>query len=75
MTGRIFASLPRWAAGPGWRRTHDYALILGALAGSMAMSFVGFIGAAPADLWFKIAADLAALALLLLTGRRLSAGA
>ena len=72
LTAGVIALLPHWAAGAGWRRAHDYALILGALIGSMAVSFVGFIGAADADLWFKIAADLLALVLLLLARRRLS---
>jgi hypothetical protein len=72
LTAGVIALLPHWAAGAGWRRAHDYALILGALIGSMAVSFVGFIGSADGDLWFKIAADLLALVLLLLARRRLS---
>lgn len=42
--------VPAWSADPRWDRRHDYALIAGALCGSMGVSFVGFIGAAPADL-------------------------
>ena len=54
--------VPQWAADPRWERRHDYALLAGGLCGSMSVSFVGFIGAEPIDLWFKIVADLAAFA-------------
>jgi hypothetical protein len=40
------------------------------LFGSMAVSFVGFIGAAPMDLWFKIVVDSAALVWLSWLGSR-----
>jgi hypothetical protein len=48
------------------------ALILGVMSGSMAVSFVGFIGATTADLLFKIIVDLAAFAwfVMLLLRRR-----
>ena len=64
----VFA--PRWAAHPGWSRSHGYALFAGSLMGSMAVSFVGFIGSANADLWFKLIVDLAAIAGLVWLGRR-----
>ena len=63
--------VPRWAADPLWDRRHDYALLAGGLCGSMGVSFIAFIGAAPMDLWFKIIADAAALASLVLVYRRL----
>ncbi|HEY1605705.1 MAG TPA: hypothetical protein VGF77_08905 [Allosphingosinicella sp.] len=72
LTAAIVALLPGWAASPRWRPAHDYALILGALSGSMAVSFVGFVGAPAPDLWFKIVCDAVALLLLLLFGRRLA---
>jgi hypothetical protein len=53
--------VPLWAANPRWSRRHDYALLAGGLCGSMGVSFVGFIGAAPMDLWFKVVVDIAAL--------------
>jgi hypothetical protein len=53
--------VPRWAAHPSWSRAHDFALIVGTLAGSMTVSFVGFIGSANMDLWFKIIVDLLAV--------------
>lgn len=62
--------VPRWAADPGWDRRHSYALICGGLCGSMAVSFVGFIGAAPMDLWFKIVIDVLALGWLVWLGNR-----
>jgi hypothetical protein len=63
--------VPRWAAGAGWSGRHNFALIAGSLTGSMAVSFVGFIGPPSNDLWFKIIVDLAALAGLAWLGRRL----
>jgi hypothetical protein len=68
----VVVLLPGWAASGAWRRAHDYALILGALSGSMAVSFVGFIGSAPQDLWFKMVSDAAAFLALVLLGRRLA---
>ncbi len=44
------------------RDAQAMALIAGVLIGSMAVTFVGFIGAAPADLVFKIVVNVAALA-------------
>jgi|tagenome__1003787_1003787.scaffolds.fasta_scaffold20988580_7 hypothetical protein len=63
--------VPRWAADENWTRTHDFALIAGSLAGSMTVSFVGFIGSANMDLWFKIIVDLLAVAGLVWLARRL----
>ena len=63
--------VPLWAAHPKWGRRHDYALLAGGLCGSMGVSFVGFIGAAPTDLWFKIVVDMAALVWLVWLGRRI----
>ena len=62
--------VPRWAADPAWDRRHDYALVAGGLCGSMAVSFVGFIDSTPADLWFKIIVNVAALAWLAWLGKR-----
>ena len=62
--------VPLWAADPRWDRRHDYALIAGGLCGSMAVSFVGFIGAAPVDLWFKIIVNAAAIVWLARLGIR-----
>lgn len=62
--------VPQWAADAGWERAHSYAVIAGGLTASMAVSFVGFIGASPADLWFKVIADIAALVGLVWLGSR-----
>ncbi len=62
--------VPRWAADSGWDHRHIYALISGGLCGSMCASFVGFIGAAPMDLWFKIIVDLLALVWLVWLAKR-----
>jgi hypothetical protein len=62
--------VPRWAASSKWGRRHDYALLAGALSGSTAVSFVGFIGGASLDLWFKIIVDAAACVWLVWLGRR-----
>ena len=57
--------LPRWAAHPDWGDLHQFAVIFGAVVGSMLVSFVGFIGSLPLDLYFKIGVDIVALLLLL----------
>jgi hypothetical protein len=61
-------ALPHWTASPDWSRAHRYALLSGVVGGAMAVSFVGFIGAAPADLWFKIATNVIAVALFVWLG-------
>jgi hypothetical protein len=70
----ILVLLPRWAAGPRWHRGHEFAAIFGAMLGSMMAGFIGFIGAAPADLYFKVAVDLLAVALMIHLGLRRRAG-
>lgn len=63
--------LPRWAGHPRWEERHQFAAVFGAILGSMLLSFVGFIGSLPMDLYFKVAVDLLALMLLLVLRRRL----
>jgi len=71
--------LPRYAAHPAWSDSHRMGLALGAILGSMAIGFVGFIyGTAPLDLWGKIISNVIATALILwlaftVRSRRLSA--
>jgi hypothetical protein len=60
--------LPRWTADPGWRQSHQFSLIFGTMLGSMMAGFIGFIGAAPADLYFKIAVNALAAALMVAIG-------
>jgi hypothetical protein len=52
--------LPRWSAHANWSPRHTYAVFTGTIVGSMLVSFIGFIGAAPWDLGFKIVVDVAA---------------
>ena len=66
----LLLTIPLWLADAEWSRNHDYALLAGGLVGSMAVSFVGFIGPPTIDLWFKIAVDIAALGWLWWLGRR-----
>ena len=60
--------LPGWAADPRWHRGHEFAVIFGTMLGSMLAGFIGFIGAAPVDLYFKIVVNLVAVALLIALG-------
>jgi hypothetical protein len=68
LTACILFFLPRWTIDAGWQRRHTYAVIFGTMLGSMAAGFVGFLNAAPADLYFKILVDLLAVALMLALG-------
>jgi hypothetical protein len=63
--------VPRWYADTRWNRLHEYSLIFGTMAGSMLVSFTGFIGSLSMDLYFKILVDLIAFILLIRLGRRL----
>jgi hypothetical protein len=71
--------LPRYAAHPAWSDSHRMGLALGAILGSMAIGFVGFIyGTSPLDLWGKIISNAIATVLILclamtVRARRLSA--
>jgi hypothetical protein len=71
LSALAIASLPRFAAHPGWRPLHGYGLVLGTMTGSMGISFIGFLGAADADFWFKLVVDAIAFVLLLWLGLRL----
>ena len=63
--------MPAWVASPTSSAADRFAVMFGTLLGSMLVSFLGFIGSTPADLWFKIVVDLIAVALLLQLGRKL----
>jgi hypothetical protein len=64
------ALLPRYAAHPAWSDSHRIGLALGAILGSMAIGFVGFIyGTSPLDLWGKIISNAIAAALILWLAR------
>jgi len=63
--------LPRWAESPGWNNRHRFSVIFGVMLGSMMISFLGFIAAAPKDLYFKIIIDLMAIMFLILLGLKI----
>jgi len=74
--GRLLAAsavflLPRWTSGPHWNQIHTYAVIFGTLLGSMIVSFLGFIGSARGDLYFKVVVDVLAAAFMATLGRRI----
>lgn len=60
----ILFLLPRWTVDPHWLQSHAFAVIFGAMLGSMMVSFIGFIGAARADLYFKIVVNILAVVLM-----------
>jgi hypothetical protein len=66
----ILLLVPRWCAHADWSDERRYATIVGAMIGAMLISFIGFIGSAPLDLYFKIVVDLAAVILLITFGRK-----
>jgi hypothetical protein len=71
LSALVIALLPRFTAHPDWRPVHGYGLLFGTMIGSMAVTFTGFFGAAPADLWFKVVVDAIAFILLAWLGLRL----
>jgi threonine/homoserine efflux transporter RhtA len=69
LSAAILYLLPRWTAHPDWGDGHQYATVFGVILGSMLLSFVGFIGSLPLDLYFKIVIDALAVLLLIALGR------
>jgi hypothetical protein len=67
----VLAAFPRWAANSAWKDGRRYAVVLGAMIGSMAVGFIGFIGATPLDLYGKSIADALALILMIVLGFKL----
>lgn len=64
----------RWSAHQRWSTAQRFAVVLGAMLGSMGVGFVGFIGAAPLDLYGKAILDgIALVFLIVLRLRRPSA--
>ncbi len=58
----VLLVLPRWTANPNFKPNHKFALIFGTMLGSMMAGFIGFLGAARMDLYFKIVVDILAVA-------------
>ena len=71
LVAAILFAMPRWAASPRWERRHIFCVIFGTMFGAMLVSFVGFIGAAPMDLYFKIVVNVLAVGCLIALGRRI----
>ena len=67
----MLATVPRWAASAEWSSRQAFSLVFGTMLGAMLAGFVGFIGAAPMDLYFKIGANVIATGLMLRLGFRL----
>jgi hypothetical protein len=68
MAAGILFMLPRWTVDPHWRHSHAFAVIFGTMLGSMMVSFIGFIGAARGDLYFKIVVNILAVVLMVALG-------
>ena len=62
--------IPRWITSPHWQQRHAFWLCSGSVTGLMAASFAGFQGPPTADLGFKLATNLVALASLARLGWR-----
>jgi hypothetical protein len=70
IAGTVLVVMPVWAISPTWTARHDFALVFGAIVGSMFITFIAFIGSDPIDLYFKFFADVVAFCLLLMLARR-----
>jgi hypothetical protein len=62
--------LPSWTRSGAWQDRQAFAIVAGTMTGAMAVSFVGFVDAAPRDLYFKIIVDVLAVIFLVALGRR-----
>ena len=71
LAGGIVFTLPRWTAHPAWNDLHQFGTLFGVILGSMLLSFVGFIGSLPLDLYFKIGVDALAVLLMIMLGLRI----
>lgn len=68
----ILLRLPRWTAHTDWRVNYNHALVFGAMTGAMLAGFIGFIGwSTKPDLYFKIAANIVAVGLMIMLGLRI----
>jgi hypothetical protein len=68
----ILLLLPRWTAHAIRRVNYNHALVFGTMTGAMLAGFIGFIGwSTKPDLYFKIAANIIAVALMIVLGSRI----
>jgi len=68
----VLLVLPRWTAHPAWQDHYSYALVFGTLTGAMLAGFIGFIASTKPDLYFKIAANIVAVVLMIMLGFRIA---
>lgn len=61
--------VPRWTVHPYWNSFYSFSLIFGIMLGSMMAGFIGFIGSAPVDLYFKIIVNIFAVILMIRLGK------
>lgn len=72
----ILRLLPRWAAHACWQVNYNHALVFGTMTGAMLAGFIGFIGwSTKPDLYFKIAVNIIAVALMIVLGLRIESRA
>ncbi|HET7117682.1 MAG TPA: hypothetical protein VFI29_14400 [Hanamia sp.] len=63
--------LPKWTNNNRWGRMQTFSIIFGIMLGSMLITFVGFIGALPKDLYFKIIVDAVTILLMIRLGLKI----
>ncbi len=68
LAAAALALFPHWSAHANWSDRHRYATVFGAMLGSMAIGYVGFIGATHLDLYGKAVTNLVAVILLIRLG-------
>jgi hypothetical protein len=68
LAGCAIYFIPHWTSSRLWQSKHTFFVISGTLLGSMLAGFIGFIGATPPDLYFKIAANALAVIFLVRLG-------
>lgn len=68
LTMAVLLAIPRFAVDSHFQTYHEFAVIFGTMLGSMIAGFIGFIGAAPADFYFKVVVNILAVALLTTLG-------
>lgn len=64
--------IPKWTSTAGWQHPHLFALLFGVIFGSMAISFLGFIGTTGPDLYFKVVTNVIAVVLLAMLGFKIN---
>lgn len=64
--------VPQWTGSVTWNSLSTYSLIFGTTLGAWLAGFIGFIGADPADLYFKIITNVIAIGLMIGLYRRVA---